>query len=121
MEEIALDGEQGEQSLSSTSSFIRVDALTKSLSILELIVCVSGTPLERLWQFVHEFHVRNASPESTPGEIDPKLKKRLWKYLLMHKEVILKAGNELLHPDVNAAGSSHILVSMICFSYSDDA
>jgi hypothetical protein len=50
--------------------------------------------LERLWGFVEEFQSKAGQGELSG--LDSKFKGRLWKHLLRHGEVILKAGDELL-------------------------
>lgn len=57
----------------------------------------SGTPLERLWTFAHDFQLTKASLEALPDFLDHAFKKRLWRHLLMHNEIILKAGDDILH------------------------
>jgi hypothetical protein len=48
---------------------------------------------------VYEFQASKASLEAPPDGIENNFKKSFWKYLLKHKEIILKAGDKLLHPE----------------------
>jgi hypothetical protein len=56
----------------------------------------SGTPVERLWTFAHDFQLTKMSLKTLPGGLDHDFKKRLWKHLIMHNEIILKAGDDIL-------------------------
>jgi hypothetical protein len=97
VDEIALDGDQGQY-----------PPLTMSAKCLCLFVigylediCGSqsdgvGTSLERLWTFVKEFQTNKTPQGENIPEIDSKFKGRLWKYLLRHQEVIVRAGDQLL-------------------------
>jgi hypothetical protein len=107
VEEIALDGEQGNMFLIMTIYTSNALALVPNvlLHFVSSLFC-SGTTLERLWQFVRDFQTQKAPAENVPDGIDDQFKKRFWNYLLLHKEVILKAGDELLHPIAQAADTA---------------
>jgi hypothetical protein len=96
VDQIALDGDQGE-SATVIPTFHRFVPHP-----FEFRVDSSGTALERLWTFVQEFQSKKTPPsDTTPSsehlaEIDSKFKARLWKHLLRHTEIILNAGDRLL-------------------------
>jgi hypothetical protein len=51
--------------------------------------------LEHLWGFVKEFLSKN---EDAPADIDDAFKRRLWRYMLGQKDLILKEGETQLFP-----------------------
>jgi len=61
-----------------------------------LTIVTSGTTLQRLWRFAHEFQVAQASAEEIPRELDHEFKKRIWKYLAKREELVLKNNSQVL-------------------------
>ena len=82
VEQIALDGDRGDFSPPPYSA---------------RLIITKGTTLGRLWEFALAFKESHVSIESGSREIDEAFRKRLWKYLLKHDEVILKDGDQILH------------------------
>lgn len=84
IEQIALDGEEGPFS---------------SPFSLQSLTSVIGTSLELLWKYVGEFvstkpQRREESEEIE--EIDDDFRMFIWRYLLRHDEIVLKAGDKVL-------------------------
>jgi hypothetical protein len=98
VEEIALDGEQGKHSLTRFFELFEPIPSPKSLSSCVLTIVSSGTTLQRLWDFAHDFQVAQASSEEIPTELDHDFKKRIWKHLVKWEELILTADNTTLQP-----------------------
>jgi hypothetical protein len=73
----------------------------------------SGTNLERLWRFALEFSSSKGFQENASEEVDPDLKRRLWKYLMKHKEIIVRVDGQLHYPAVVDHGESRKKVSSI--------
>jgi hypothetical protein len=97
VEEIALDGEQGNHSLTPFLELFHPSFLpSTTFSPRVLTLVSSGTTLQRLWSFAHDFQLAQASSEEIPAELDHDLKKRIWKHLVKREEIMLKADNQVL-------------------------
>lgn len=70
----------------------------------------SGTKLDRLWATALKFSSIKGSQETAPDEIDPILKKKLWKYLVRHREIIVKVDGQLYHSAAMIAKQSQKMV-----------
>lgn len=74
----------------------------------------SGTALERLWMFVQEFQSKKTRRGDELSKVNSRFKSKLWKYLLRHDGMILKAGDQLLlSASGNTVDSDH---ERVCFS-----
>jgi hypothetical protein len=62
--------------------------------------------LDRLWEFVLEFRsITHRSADAVASiAIDEPLKHRVWKLLLRHPEVLVCAGEELIHSTLSSSG-----------------
>ena len=96
VQEIALNGEQGNHSLTPFLELFSPFLPSTPFSPRVLTHVASGTTLQRLWGFAHDFQIAQASSEEIPAELDQGLKKRIWKHLVKRKEIMLKTDNQVL-------------------------
>lgn len=88
VEQIALDGEQGNQTL---PSFCQIFSTCWSGTD------VTGTIIPRLWEFVKQFQKKIGGDEvDIEGELDETFQNILWRHLLCHDELTLRAGDDIV-------------------------
>ena len=63
---------------------------------------VLGSSLERLWGFARLFQTRPGTLEVVIDDLDEGFKRRVWKHLLTHREIIVQSGSDVIYSNQEA-------------------